>query len=83
MFFILFLCTVFHLVLNIVVVFNVLHIVALSTGFYNVLNIVVVNVILHIVALFTDFQTVLNIVVVFDNDNNVVNDDDNVIDNCR
>jgi len=55
-------------------------ILLLCTGFYNVLNIVVVNV---NVSLFTDFQTVLNIVVVFDNDNNVVNDDDNVIDNCR
>ena len=82
MFFILFLCTGFHLVLNIVVVF-MFFILLLCTGFYNVLNIVVVNVILHIVSLFTDFQTVLNIVVVFDNDNNVVNDDDNVIDNCR
>ena len=79
MFFILFLCTGFHLVLNIVVVF-MFFILLLCTGFYNVLNIVVVNV---NVSLFTDFQTVLNIVVVFDNDNNVVNDDDNVIDNCR
>ena len=60
-----------------------LFILFLCTVFHLVLNIVVVSNVLHIVALFTDFQTFLNIVVVFDNDNNVVNDDDNVIDNCR